>query len=64
MLRSAALVLVLLASLLAPVPVAGQSASQTFPETGYTVADTAQGRFLSEFRRLGGVDAFGFPVSH
>ena len=64
MLRSFALVLALLASLLvAPLPASGQTPSQTFPETGYTVADTAQGRFLSEFRRLGGIDAFGYPIS-
>lgn len=55
MLRKATLLVVLLASLLlAPLPVQGQAGSQFFPETGYAVADSAQGRFLSEFSRLGG----------
>jgi hypothetical protein len=34
-----------------------------FPETGFTVADTPDIRFLSEFTRLGGVETLGYPLS-
>lgn len=38
--------------------------SEYFPQTGgYTVRDDAQARFLTEFNRLGGVAALGYPVS-
>ena len=38
--------------------------SRYFGQTGgYVVANDTQARFLSEFYRLGGVDALGYPVS-
>src|SRR5437764_1151894 len=32
-------------------------------EVGFAIVDDDQARFWSEFKRLGGVDAVGFPVS-
>lgn len=55
-------VLVCLATLAPARPAGAQAATQTFPETGFAVADAPE-RFLSEFRRLGGVDALGYPIS-
>ncbi|HEY3082730.1 MAG TPA: cupredoxin domain-containing protein [Chloroflexota bacterium] len=44
----------------APPPTAGE---QFFPETGFSVSDADGVRFLSEFRRFGGVQAVGYPAS-
>jgi plastocyanin len=44
----------------APAPAAGE---QLFPETGFSVSDADGVLFLSEFRRLGGVQAVGYPAS-
>ena len=55
--------LICLSTLVPARPAAAQAATQTFRETGFAVADTAEGRFLSEFRRLGGVDSLGYPIS-
>jgi hypothetical protein len=33
-------------------------------ELGFSIVDDPQARFWSEFKRLGGVDALGYPVSH
>jgi len=45
-------------------PAAAQSARwRVFPETGFTVADGARGRFLSAFEAHGGVAALGYPAS-
>jgi hypothetical protein len=42
----------------------GAPTSQYFAQTGgYVVADDAQASFLTEFGRLGGVAALGYPVS-
>lgn len=49
---------------LAAAPAAQGSGCQIFSETGgFAVCDDGQGRFLSEFRRLGGVRMLGYPVS-
>jgi hypothetical protein len=34
-----------------------------YTETGFMVADSDDGQFLSEFTRFGGVSALGYPVS-
>lgn len=44
----------------ATAPAAGE---QMFPETGFSVSDADGVLFLSEFRRLGGVQAVGYPAS-
>jgi plastocyanin len=44
----------------APAPSTGE---QLFPETGFAVSDADGVLFLSEFRRLGGVAAVGYPAS-
>ncbi|MHB1005272.1 MAG: DUF6782 family putative metallopeptidase [Chloroflexota bacterium] len=61
--RSFIALLFCLSVLLPPATAEAQAAPYVSPETGFAVADTAQGNFLSEFRRLGGVDVLGFPVS-
>ncbi|MHB1132298.1 MAG: hypothetical protein ACYC4L_07890 [Chloroflexota bacterium] len=55
---------VTLSSLAVPGAVAAQTTSQTFPQTNFAVADIGDTRFLSEFRRFGGVDALGYPISN
>ncbi len=34
-----------------------------FAETGFAVSDTEQALFLTEFKRYGGVDTLGYPIS-
>ena len=49
-----------------PQPAAAPAPSPTgrfYAETGHTVSDDGGVRFLSEFDRLGGVDAVGYPAS-
>jgi hypothetical protein len=36
---------------------------QFFPQTGLTVSDNNEARFLSEFLRLGGVNTLGYPIT-
>jgi N-acetylmuramoyl-L-alanine amidase len=56
-------VLLLLLALL-PAPAAAQTANgRFFPQTGHNVTDEGGVRFWSEFQRLGGVDALGYPAS-
>lgn len=59
-------VLVLFLSTFASVGSAARSEpmSRFFAETGFTVADYSQTHFLSEFQRLGGADALGYPASN
>jgi N-acetylmuramoyl-L-alanine amidase len=56
-------VLLLLLALLPPSASAQIAVGQHFPQTGHGVTDEGGIRFLSEFRRLGGVDAVGYPAS-
>jgi len=45
-------------------PPAPTATSRYFTETGgYIVADDAQAKFLTEFNRLGGIQALGYPIS-
>lgn len=39
------------------------ASARYYPETGYRVADDSAARFAAEMRRLGGVDALGYPAS-
>ncbi len=57
-------ILVLLLSLFVPFGgvVYGEPAAY-FAETGFAVDDGADARFLSEFKRFGGVDVLGYPAS-
>jgi plastocyanin len=48
------------AAMAAPAPAAGE---QMFPETGFSISDADGVLFLSEFRRLGSVQAVGYPAS-
>src|SRR5688500_5852900 len=44
-------------------PAATAFVGEYFPETGFSVSDADGVLFLSEFRRLGGVQAVGYPAS-
>jgi hypothetical protein len=67
--------LLLLLVLLLPLPASAADVEQTLPtgrwysqtgrpgEAGFALVDDGEARFWSEFRRLGGVDALGYPVS-
>ncbi len=60
-----AISLLVVALLLMAVPwQAGAQSLRYYPETGFTVTNSSQHRFLSEFDRLGGVNAFGYPISN
>jgi hypothetical protein len=57
------LALAIIISLMVPTAASAQTFTQYFPETGFSVSDTAQGKFLTEFRRFGGIDTLGYPIS-
>ena len=53
-----------LTSFATPGVVNAQTAPQNFPQTGFSVADFGDVHFLSEFKRYGGVDTLGYPISN